>query len=267
MSQTVFSALLKYWRRKCGMSQLDLALAAEVSARHVSFLESRRASPSETMVLRLLGVLDVSAREQNEALRAIGLDARFPESGAETLSPAIASIVTKLMRQQDPYPFTVLDATYNIIQANDAALKIFSNFCLEPPPPSQKTNIFDHVFNPSAARPFIQNWHQLGAAMVARLHLEALRKSNDRRLWNLLDRVMSYPDVPQNWKHFNAEHDAAPICPLIIGNGSLTLSFVMTVTAFSMPRQIEVGELRFESYFPMDSLTDSFCQPVAQLTA
>src|SRR5258706_9039861 len=85
----MFPALLRYWRTRRGLSQLDLALEADVSTRHVSFLESARSRPSEDMVLRLLTVLGVPLRDQNAALAAAGFTPRFPEDGAEGMAPEL----------------------------------------------------------------------------------------------------------------------------------------------------------------------------------
>lgn len=246
------------------MSQLDLALAAEVSARHLSFLESGRAQPSEAMVLRLLGVLEAPLRDQNECLLAAGFPRRFPEVDPSTFDPAIEAVVTRMLQQQEPFPLTVMDAGYTIIRSNDAALRIFENFCVKPPSAVEPINLFDLVFSPDGARHFIQNWQQLGSAMVTRLHHEALRKSNDARLWGLLDRVLAYPDVPADWKHFNIENDASPTCPLILANDAVTLTFVMTVTVFSAPRHVAVEEMRIETYFPLNSETETYCRTVAR---
>jgi transcriptional regulator with XRE-family HTH domain len=263
MSQTLFSALLKHWRRRRGMSQLDLALAADVSARHVSFLESGRAQPSEAMVLRLFGVLEAPLRDQNECLRAAGFAPRFPDTEFSSFDSDIEAVVMRMMKQQEPFPLTVMDAGYNIIRANDAALRIFRSFCQEPPSPVETVNLFEIVFAPERARRFIQNWQQLGSAMVTRLHHEALRKSDDTRLWSLLDRVLAYPDVPCDWKNFNIENDESPICPLILANDTVILTFVMTVTAFSAPRHVAVEEMRVESYFPLNAETEAYCRTVA----
>jgi transcriptional regulator with XRE-family HTH domain len=99
MSDALFCALLKFWRRKRGLSQLDLALTAGVSARHLSFLESGRARPSEEMVLRLMSVLAVPLRDQNEVLRAAAFPPRFPEAGLEALPPPLDFALTHMLRR------------------------------------------------------------------------------------------------------------------------------------------------------------------------
>lgn len=215
------------------------------------------------MVLRLLGVLDAPLRDQNECLRAAGFAPRFPDTALSTVEPCIEAVLSQVLKQQEPFPLTVMDFSYNILRVNDAALRIFHAFCLTPPAATETTNLFDLVFSPKRARRFIQNWRQLGGVMVTRLHHEALRKPDDARLWKLLDRVLAYPDVPASWKHFNVEIDASPTCPLILANDNITLTFVTTVTAFSAPRHVSIEEMRIESYFPSNAETEAYCRATA----
>ena len=219
------------------------------------------------MVLRLFGVLEAPLRDQNECLRAAGYAPRFPDTDISATESGIEAVLLRMLKQQEPFPLTVMDAGYNIIRANDAALRIFQNFCLKPPAPAETINLFDLVFSPERARRFIQNWRQLGGVMVTRLHHEALRKSDDTQLWSLLDRVLAYPEVPVGWKHFNIENDASPTCPLILANDNVTLTFVMTVTAFSAPRHVAIEEMRVESYFPSNAETEAYCRGVADTSS
>lgn len=262
MIENLFGALLKHWRRKRGLSQLDLALAGDVSSRHISFLESGRAQPSEDMVLRLLSVLGVSLKDQNEALRAAGFRPRFATSPLPATDPTIVSALTRMMEQQEPYPLIVMDDCYNIVHANKPAVRIFGYFSTQSDSQSAKLNLFDHVFDPLRGRNFIANWYQLGSTMVARLHREALERSSDSRLWQLLDRALSYPDVPSEWKQFTADGDNSPVCPILLRRDADTVSFLTTVTKFSSPRDATLEQLRIESFFPTDDRTAQFCEAV-----
>lgn len=118
-------ALLKFWRGRRGLSQLDLALAAEVSARHVSFLETGRAQPSREMVLRLGAALAVPLRDQDAMLRAAGFQPVFEERGLEAgLPPAIAQAIERMMAQQEPYPLVVMNRGYEVLRANAATFRL-----------------------------------------------------------------------------------------------------------------------------------------------
>src|SRR5207253_151378 len=121
-----------YWRDCRGISQLDLAIDAGVSARHVSFLESGRSKPSEAMVMRLMVALDVPLREQNQILLAAGFPARFPEPGLDEVAPVVEQAIDRMMQQQEPYPLTVLSGGYDVLRSNRAAGALFARFVAEP---------------------------------------------------------------------------------------------------------------------------------------
>nr|WP_295768661.1 helix-turn-helix domain-containing protein [Rhodoferax sp.] len=259
----LFSALLKYWRGQRGMSQLDLALATDVSARHVSFLESGRARPSEDMVLRLMGTLAVPLRDQNEALRAASFAPRFAEPPLDAVAPSIDFALTRMLSQQEPFPMVVMNLAYDVLRTNGAAQRVFSHFVQEPERLSAPLNLFALVFDPQLARPFIQNWPQVGRHMMTRLHREALGRPNDGRLWALLDAVLAYPDVPPAWRQPDFSSTGEPTFSLVLQRGALVMRFHMVVTAFSAPQQITLDELRIESYFPVDDDTRLACENLA----
>jgi transcriptional regulator with XRE-family HTH domain len=263
MADKLFSALLKYWRGQCGMSQLDLALAANVSARHVSFLESGRASPSEDMVLRLMGALGVPLRDQNEVLRAASLAPRFAEPSLDAVAPSIDFALSRMLAHQEPFPMVVMNLAYDVLRTNGAAQRDFSHFVRDPARLSAPLNLYALVFDPQLARPFIQNWPQVGRHMMARLHREALGRPNDGRLWALLDTVLAYPDVPQAWRQPDFSGSGEPTFSLALERGPLVMRFFMVVTAFSAPQQITLEELRIESYFPGDAATQLACEHMA----
>ena len=116
-------ALLKHWRRQRGLSQLDLALAADVSARHVSFLETGRSRPSTEMVLRLAAALDVPLRQVNTMLRAAGHDPVYDEAD-DALPASVTEAVALLKEHHEPFPLLVLDRTYHVLDLNRGALVI-----------------------------------------------------------------------------------------------------------------------------------------------
>lgn len=268
MTDKLFSALLKYWRGRRGLSQLDLALAADVSAKHISFLESGRANPSQDMVLRLMHALQVSLRDQNEALRAASFPERFFKSAfKDTISAtddaAIDAAITRMMRQQEPYPLTVLNAGYDIIRSNAAAKNIFSKFVIEPTLLSAPLNLYALIFDPRLARPCIQNWAEIAQHMMARLHREALSRANDEQLWCLLQQVCAYPDVPQAWRQPDFSKNIQPTLSLVLQRGSLTLQFFTLLTSISAPQTVALDELRIESYFPVDTTTQLACEALA----
>src|SRR4051812_48175092 len=154
MKSRMFPALLKYHRLKRGLSQLDLAIEAEVSARHVSFLESGRARASAEMVLRLFSVLGLSLRGQNEALIAAGYEPCFPEQPADGLPAEVEIAIAQMMRQHDPFPLTVLGIDGTVLRANGAAKAVFEAFAADRHALAPTQNIFTLFFDPTLWRPF-----------------------------------------------------------------------------------------------------------------
>jgi len=261
----LFPALLKYWRGRRGMSQLDLGLAADVSARHISFLESGRARPSAEMVLRLLHNLNVPLRAQNEGLRAAGFEPRFPEAtGVAALPVEIDGAIARMMAQHEPFPLVVLSATYEILRANEGARRLFRLFAGDDARRDEPAaDMFELVFDSARLRPFVANWPQLARGMLARLHLDVLQAPFDEALSALLARALRYPGVPPEWRQPDFAAELTGAVTVHLRRGDLDLSFLNTITTFSAPRSVAVEELRIESAFPLDEPTRAACQRLA----
>lgn len=263
MSDRLFSALLKYWRSQRGQSQLDLALAANVSPRHVSFLESGRAQPSVDMVLRLMAALDVPLRDQNQALSAAGFEPRFPEPSLADLPPGVDWAIERMLQQQEPYPLTVLSPHHDVVRRNDAATRLFEAFAAEPERLPPTPNMFQLLFDPGLVRPFVVQWEQLARRMLSRLHREVLQHQGDARSAALLDSVLQHSGVPREWRQPDFSTDLGGTVTVGLQRGDLALNFLTTITAFSAPQLVTLQELRIESYFPLDEPTRIACQNLA----
>jgi transcriptional regulator with XRE-family HTH domain len=263
-SDTLFPALLRYWRRRRGLSQLDLAVAAEVSTRHVSFLETGRAQPSREMVLRLGATLDVPMRDQNEMLAAAGHGEQFAEPGlGRGLPPAVEQVVERMLAQQEPYPMAVLDRRYDVLRTNAAAARLFALFIAEPGAVPSPLNVFHLLFDPRLARTFVSDWEQVAHGLVARLHREALSKPEDGALAALLRGLFAYPGVPDRWRHPDFSVPSEPTLAFRLRRGGEELAFLTTVTVFNAPQNVTLEELRIESYFPLDDRTARACERLA----
>jgi len=263
MTNHLFPALLKYWRGRNGQSQLDLGLSAGVSARHISFLETGRARPSEEMVLLLMSALGAPLRDQNEALRAAGFSPRFAEPDLDAISPAVNWAVERMLQQQEPYPLTLLSADYRIMKSNNAARRVFEQFVAEPAQLAKQLDMFSLVFDPALARPFIVDWPLLARRMLTRLHRETLKSRSDLRLRSLLERTLRFPDVQAEWRHPDFGVDIESTLNVWLQKGDLTAGFMTTLTMFSSPALVTLEELRIESYFPLDGRTRELCERLA----
>lgn len=264
MPNQLFPALLRYWRGRRGLSQLDLALEAQVSARHVSFLESGRARPSADMALRLLSVLHVPLRAQNEALRAAGLPAHFPEPGLDALDPQIQRALLQMMAQQEPFPLVVLGGDFGILSSNRGAEALFAAFIAEPAHQAQSVDLFTLLFDPRMLRPFVEQWEPFARSLLDRLQRELLQRGGDDTLQALLERVLAFPGVPASWRPPDFSREPPAVQSLRLTRGALRVGFLVTVTKFSAPQQVILDELSVESCFPLDDATRATCERLAR---
>ena len=260
----LYPALLRHWRTRRGLSQLDLAVAADVSSRHVSFLETARAKPSREMVLRLGATLDVPLRDQNEMLRAGGFAAEFAEPSVDGELPAtITHAIDRMLALSEPFPLTVLDRAYNVLRTNVGAMRILGHFVASPAEMPARMNAFHLLFDPRLCRPFIVEWDRIAHAMVARLHREVLARAGDAELTGLLHSLFEYPGVSESWRQPDFSTPSEPLATFRLKRGDLELSFLTTITGFSAPGNVTLEELRFETYLPLDEPTERACRRLA----
>jgi transcriptional regulator with XRE-family HTH domain len=256
----LFPALLRYWRGRRGMSQLDLALAADVSPRHLSFLETGRAKPGRDMVLRLGATLSMPLRDQNEMLRAAGFPPAFGEpSAADDLPPPIARAIDRIVAAHEPFPILLLDRHYDVLRTSLGAARVLGHFMAEPTAMPARLNALAALFDPRLARPFVVDWERIAHALIARLYREALARPSDTGLGDLLRSLFEYPGVPESWRQpdFSAPND--PVLTLRLRKERLELAFLTTITAFNAPGNVTLEELRIESYFPLDEVSERAC--------
>jgi transcriptional regulator with XRE-family HTH domain len=248
-----------------GLSQLDLALAADVSPRHVSFLETGRAQPSREMVLRLGATLEVPLRDQNALLRAAGFGDEFGEPRLDDgLSPGVAQAIVRMLAQHEPFPMIVFDRHYRLLKSNDGAMRVFTRLLADPAALPPVPNVFALVFDPRLVRRFVVDWPRVAHALTARLHREVLARAGDAELAALLRSLFEYPDVPEAWRQPDFSTPSDPTLTLRLRRDELELSFLTTLTVFNAPQNVTLEELCLESYFPLDDATAKACALLAR---
>ncbi len=245
--------LLRAWREQRRVSQLELALRADSSARHISFIETGRSRPSEEMVLRLAEHLEVPVRERNALLLAAGYAPRYPETPLD--DPALETLragLEQLIQGYEPYPALVVDAMYNVRAANRGILMLLDGIpehLLTPP-----LNAMRLTLHPEGLAPRIRNLREWRGHLLAQMERQiALHRSEPLR--KLYEEVAAYP-VPE------PDHDdepAAPVpyfaLPLRIEHEGHTLSFLSSISTFNTPMDVTVAELAIETFLPADPAT------------
>jgi transcriptional regulator with XRE-family HTH domain len=249
-------ALFQSWRRARGLSQLALATEANVSSRHLSFLETGRARPSREMVLKLAGALDVPLREQNELLLAAGFAPEFHESKLD--APSLAAVeraLDAILRQQEPYPAVVMDRRWDIVRTNDAATRFFG-FLLGGAAGGAPNNVLRMMFDPEAVRPYVANWNRVAGALVARVRRESVGHVPDETTRRLLAELASYPEVSELLEHADPAASLVPVLPVSFEKGGKRFDFFSTVTTLGTPQDITLQEIRIECFFPASRETE-----------
>lgn len=253
-----FGLLLKEWRRVRRKSQLAVALEAQVSPRHLSFVESGRSVPSREMVGTLADALEVPLRERNALLVAAGYAPVHPEGVLASNEMAqVRSALDRLLQHQEPYPAVVLDRQWNILQANGSAPRFFGLF-VDPATLPQPLNLIRAMFDPAGFRPFVANWTQVSETLVQRVFGEAIAGVPDPRVLGLLDELGKFGPVPPLKPR--ALSGELPFLPIRFAKGSISLSFFSMVTTVGAPADITAQELRIESLFPADEVTERFAR-------
>ena len=233
--------LLKTWRTKRRLSQLDLALEAGVSARHLSFVETGRSRPSEQMVFHLAEQLDVPLRERNRMLLAAGYAPVYSQRPLEELGP-IKDALDQLLTSHEPFPAIVVDRGWNVVAANAAIPMLTAGAAphlLEPP-----INALRLTLHPEGLAPRIENLGQWRAHLLRDLEVQ-VEATGDQELEALLEELRALPGPAGE----PGEHEV--FVPLRIDG----LAFLSTRTTFATAVDVTVSELAIEAFFPADRHT------------
>ncbi|MFI9615012.1 helix-turn-helix domain-containing protein [Streptomyces sp. NPDC052023] len=245
--------MLRAWREQRRVSQLELALRAGSSARHISFVETGRSRPSEEMVLKLAEHLDVPVRERNALLLAAGYAPRYPQTPLD--DPALDVVregMERLIQGYEPYPALVVDATYDVLAANRGV-----SLLLEGLPESllaQPPNAMRLTLHPQGLAPRIRNFPQWRGHLLAQMERQiALHRSAALR--ELYEEVSAYP-APERAAGGEPEGPVPYFAlPLRIEHEGRTLSFVSSIATFNTPLDVTVAELAIETLLPADPAT------------
>jgi transcriptional regulator with XRE-family HTH domain len=262
VTTATFGELVREWRMRRRTSQMDLALEAEISPRHLSFLETGRASPSREMVLRLAETLDVPLRERNALLNAAGFAPVFRERpfGDPELGAARAA-VDLLLAGHEPYPALAIDRHWTLIAAN-RVVPAFMQGCaealLQPP-----INVLRLSLHPDGLAPRIANLAEWRAHLLERLR-RAIAVSGDEQLKALYAELKAYPVSEADDSASRSRDYAGVILPFELKTPAGVLAFFSTTTVIGTPVDITLSELAIESFFPANEATAAALRDLAR---
>jgi len=252
--------LLRAWRERRRVSQLELALRADSSARHISFVETGRSRPSEEMVLRLAEHLDVPVRERNSLLLAAGYAPHYPETSLD--DPALDALregLERLIQGYEPFPALVVDAGYTVVAANRGITMLLDGVpesLLQPP-----LNAMRLTLHPEGMAPRIRNLGEWRGHLLAQMERQiALHRSEPLRA--LYEEVAAYP-APGTADAGDDEDEPSPsvpyfALPMRIEHDGRVLSFVSSISTFNTPMDVTVSELAIETFLPADPATAKY---------
>ena len=248
---------LREWRQRRHLSQLDLAGDAEISARHLSFVETGRAAPSREMVLRLAERLSVPLRERNVLLIAAGFAPAFPQRALD--DPALKSArqaIDLVLKAHEPNPALAYDRHWNLVSANRMVAPLLDG--IPQPLLAQPLNILRLAFHPEGLAPRTVNLGEWAGHLLERLHRQC-EATADPELLKLYQDLKSYP-IPARAGPLSSDNVAIPFK---LRHEGEVLSFISTTMVFGTPVDITLSELALETFFPADELTAGRLQKMA----
>ena len=252
---TAFGHYMKQWRRQRGLSQLELAVRADVSQRHVSFIETGRSRPREDVVHKVAEALEVPLRDRNTLLEAAGLAPSYPEVLLSDGAAAPFRNAIRKMLESQPYPAYVINRWWELVDANAAGRRIF------PVTGDGPISLVDAFLGPGPMREMIDNFSAVGWMFLRRMRREVADSGPDERLRELLERAEAYmKDVPIDVESPGSE---LVVCPHLRIGGQVIKTASM-VARFGTAREVTLDELRVELVFPGDEEAEAFFRHSAQ---
>lgn len=253
---TEFGGQLKTWRGKRRMSQLQLALAADVSARHIAFLETGRAKPSQRMVLLLGEALEVPRAERNLMLDAAGFRAAYasrPLEGA-AMEP-VRKAIAHMIEGHSPYPAFVFDRHWRVLDANGSGRGMLAGFGLD-----MGDSFLDFLLLPGRGVDLVENWVQVAQHLAARFRLESAHLGGDPVLeqaaQGLIGQVAEDGDP-------NRGGDLPPVLTVRFRLGGQVYPMFSTMTQFGTAEDIALADIKIEMFFPMDADCEALFRQMA----
>ncbi|MEM8852139.1 MAG: helix-turn-helix transcriptional regulator [Pseudomonadota bacterium] len=245
-----FSETLKKWRKARRFSQLDLAVEANVSSRHISFLETGRARPSREMIGRLGEALDLPLSAHNQLLTGAGFAARYAVRQWESAEMApIRAAVDHTLSCHAPYPALAIDRLWTVVRMNPAATRLYGVFGV-----GEGDSILDLLVSDDLP-PLVENWPDVARHAAQRLRTESAAQGGIAALDRVADTLTAEPLPPRQ--------PLGPVVPTILRMGDLRLSLFATIAQFGTPEDVTLDDLKIELFFPADAETEAALRHLA----
>jgi transcriptional regulator with XRE-family HTH domain len=264
---TPVGSLLREWRTSRKLSQMDLAGEAEVSTRHISFIETGRSKPSREMVLILASVMELPLRERNTLLLAAGFAPAYRETDLE--SPEMAQVKKTLeliLKQAEPFGAVVMDRRWNIVMSNDAATRMTALLSSD-----MATlmglgipNMMRLLFHPAGLRNSIVNWEEVARAIIGRAHKE-VQLDQDPAQRNIFEEALACPGVPEDFRAVDIVDDPPLLIPIHFRRDEFDARVFTTITTLGTAQDVTLQELRVEVFYPADEASERMLRAAAEL--
>ncbi len=252
--------LVRHWRLARGLSQQALGERAEVSTRHLSYVETGKSAPSRDLVLELAEALEVPLRERNRWLLAAGFAPAYRER--ELAAPEMGELrraLDLILSRHEPYPAVVVDRRWSSVLANSSATRLVAALVDEPEVLAETAgNAMQLLFHPRGFRRYLVNWAEVARAMLERLRREAFEDPAHDGPAALLDAIARSGPLPSA----RAQTPAEPrlLIPVHLRKGELELRFFTTLASLGTPIDLTAHELRIETYYPVDAATERWAR-------
>lgn len=248
-----FGEGLRRWRTFRGMSQLDLASAADVSQRHISFLETGRSKPSRDMVLHLARTLEVPSREQNVLLMSAGHPPVFPETELRRLG-GVWGAIESMLDGHEPNMAVVVDRRWNVVAANEPGTRFLAwAFPVPRPWSSSPPNVMHMMFHPDGLRTAMADWECTAAALMHRLTRDVALHPTDPELAQLVEEVHRYPGIDGIEQRLRPSDTADPVLTTSYLIDGVPVSLFTMTTVVAAAHDLTLSELRIQASWPIDA--------------
>lgn len=250
-----FGPQLQFWRKARRLSQLQLAVEADVSSRHISFLETGRAAPSRMMIQHLSDILDVPHARRNDLFDAAGFSPHYTSSAlTDEHMLMVSSAMAQMLKQHAPYPAIVFNANWEIVQLNAPAALLFKTAGL-----GQGSSLLHFLATAGTAEQVIENWPEVGHHMLQRL------KNESRAAGGLpaLDKAIAQLEADPAVTNYKPPVPLPPVVSTIYSAGGLRLPMFSTIAQFGGAEDLTITDLKIELMFPADEATAKLLQSMA----